>query len=175
MSSVRYIVLAMAGLGAGYAAHASQTVSYVYDALGRLTEMQVLSGPGSGVKQAYGYDAAGNRTQYQVTAPGQSPITLTVPNPNVNITSAGATLTVSVSGSSPGGTVTFTENGAFIGIAQVVGGQASITVEGLTNGAHSILATYSGDGSYAPQAMAFNITIRNLLWLPAVLQILLSD
>jgi len=110
----------------GKATHAGQTVQYGYDALGRLTDVEILAGPGSGVKQKYKYDRAGNREQYDVTAPGQSPVTLAVSTPRVNITSAGGVLTVAVAGSSPGGTVTFTANGVFLGIAPVVNGQASM-------------------------------------------------
>lgn len=157
------------------AAYAEQTVSYVYDALGRLTEVQILGGPGSGVTQAYQYDPAGNRLQYQVTAPGQSPVSITMPNAVANVTSTGITFTVNVAGSAPGGTVTFTENGVFLGIASVVGGQASITLEGFPTGSHLIRATYSGDGTHAPQVDTFTIRVQNLTWLPAVLQLLLSD
>jgi YD repeat-containing protein len=162
------------GACAMHTAHATQTVKYVYDALGRLTQVQIQSGPGNGVTQDYVFDAAGNRLQHNVTAPGQSAVTLTVTTPRVNITSAGGTLTVSVAGTSPGGTVTFTHNGVFLGIANVINGQASITVEGLSRGVQSIRATYSGDGTHAPQITTFNINVQDLRWLPAVLNILLE-
>jgi YD repeat-containing protein len=155
-------------------AGAAQTVTYAYDALGRLTDVQILAGPGNGVTQNYVYDAAGNRTQQTISAPGQGTVTLSVPNPLALVTSAGITLTVNVSGSA-GGTVTFTENGVFIGIATVVGGQASIHLEGFPAGTHSIRATYSGDGTYAPRIDTFSINVRDIRWLPAVLQLLLSD
>jgi hypothetical protein len=160
-------------LGTANAAHADQTVKYVYDALGRLTDVQILGGPGNGVLEKYTYDAAGNRLQYSVTAPGQSAVTITVTTPSVNITSAGGVLTVDVSGAI-GGTVTFTENGVFLGIAPVVNGQASITVEDLARGMHSIRATYSGDGAHAPQITTVTVTVRDLRWLPAVLDLLLN-
>ncbi|MFC4307531.1 Ig-like domain repeat protein [Steroidobacter flavus] len=174
MKSTKAIWILGAGVCALSSAHSAQTVSYVYDALGRLTDVQILGGPGSGVTQSYTYDAAGNRLQHNVTAPGQSAVTLMVATPRVNITSAGGTLTVSVAGSSPGGTVTFTENGVFLGIANVVNGQASITVEGLPTGMHSIRATYSGDGTHAPQITTFNIKVQDLRWLPAVLDLLVN-
>jgi YD repeat-containing protein len=155
--------------------HAAQTVTYVYDALGRLTDVQILGGPGAGVTQNYQYDAAGNRSQETVSAPGQTTISLSVPNTTALVTSAGITLTVNVSGSAPGGTVTFTENGVFLGIANVTGGQASISLEGMSNGSHPIRATYSGDGTHAPKIETFNISVRDIRWLPAVLEMLLSD
>lgn len=175
MGSSKAISILAAGICAAGSVNAAQSVSYVYDALGRLTEVQILGGPGNGVSEAYQYDAAGNRLNYSVTAPGQSAVTLTVPNPRVNITSAGGTLTVNVAGSSPGGTVTFTVNGEFLGIAPVINGQASITVEGLVTGTQPIRATYSGDGINAPQVTTFNIRIQDLRWLPAVLDLLLAD
>lgn len=158
-----------------FVAQAGQTVKYTYDALGRLTDTQITSGPGVGVVQNYQYDAAGNRLGETAAAPGQTAVVLSVPRPTAIVTSTGITLTVNVSGSSPGGTVTFTENGVFLGTGTVSGGQASIQLEGLPQGAHSIRATYSGDGAYAPKVSTFNINVRDLRWLPAVLEIILSD
>jgi hypothetical protein len=112
--------------------------------------------------------------QETASAPGQTAVTLSVPNTTALVTSAGITLTVNVSGSAPGGTVTFTENGTFLGIASVIGGQATISFEGLPAGAHSIRATYSGDGTYAPRVDTFSINVRDIRWLPAVLQLLLD-
>jgi hypothetical protein len=170
------LIVPLAGIVcASTTAVAAQKVKYIYDALGRLTDVQVLEGPGSGVNQHYGYDAAGNRLQETASAPGQTAVSLSVPSTTALVTSAGITLTVNVSGAAPGGTVTFTENGVFLGIAYVTGGQAAISFEGLPSGAHSIRATYSGDGTYAPKVDAFNITVRDIRWLPAVLELLLSD
>lgn len=154
---------------------AGQTVRYTYDALGRLTDTQILGGPGFGVIQNYVYDAAGNRTQETAAAPGQTAVALSVPKPIALLTSTGITLTVNVSGGAPAGTVTFTENGVFLGIGYVSGGQATIQLEGLPTGAHSIRATYSGDGTYAPRIDTFSITVRDIRWLPSVLELLLSD
>lgn len=54
----------------------------------------------------------------------------------------------------PSGTVTFTEGGNVLGTAAVstVQGrrQASITLSGLSAGAHQVEASYSGDATYAP-------------------------
>ncbi len=142
------VILPLAGLVcASNIAGAAQSVTYTYDALGRLTDVQILGGPGTGVTQNYQYDAAGNRLLETASAPGQTAVSLSVPNATATVTSVGITLTVNVSGTAPGGTVTFTENGTFLGIASVVGGQASIQLEGLPQGAHSIRATYSGDGT----------------------------
>jgi hypothetical protein len=40
---------------------------------------------------------------------------------------------------------------------------------------HTIMATYSGDSSNAPYSFTFTIKAQNLGWLPAVLEILLSN
>jgi YD repeat-containing protein len=156
-------------------ASAAQTVSYTYDALGRLTQVQVLGGPGSGITQTYQYDVAGNRLQQTVTAPGQTATTLSVSNTSVLVASVGVTLTVNVSGSGAGGTVTYTENGVFLGRASVANGQATIILESFPAGTHTITATYSGDGTYQPKVSTFSITVRDLRWLPAILQLLLSN
>lgn len=150
---------------------ASQKVTYAYDALGRLTEVKILEGPGSGVIQSYQYDAAGNRLQYQVTASAG----LMAPGSVVNAATEGTALTVSVDDPTASGTVTFTENGVFLGSAPVIEGQASLTVENFPTGQHSIQASYSGDGTHAPQQTRFDVKVQNLSWLPKVLEILLSD
>lgn len=46
---------------------AAETVSYTYDALGRLTTTTTSGGPASGIATGTGYDPAGNRTTYTVT------------------------------------------------------------------------------------------------------------
>jgi len=155
------------------AAYAAQTVNFTYDALGRLIQSQIQSGAGSGVIQGFLYDAAGNRTQYQVSgATGQTSVTLSMSNTVVNQTLAGTPLTVNFSGSSVSGTVTFTENGVFLGSTWVDNGQASIIFEGFPKGVHTITVSYLGDGTHAAQALNFTIKVQDLSWLPAVLQLL---
>lgn len=175
MSSTKAIVMLIAYVCALDATRA-ETTTYSYDAQGRLVQVQTAGGPGSGVTQTYQYDSADNRVQYQVAgSPAQNAVTLSPSGPVVNATSAGVSLTVNVSGSSPSGTVTFTENGVFLGTAWVTGGQASLSLNGFPLGVHSITATYSGDGVNASQTATFSIKVQNLNWLPAVLQLLLSN
>ncbi|HWE03675.1 MAG TPA: Ig-like domain repeat protein [Tepidisphaeraceae bacterium] len=56
-------------------------------------------------------------------------------------------------GSAPTGAVTFLDNGAAIGSAQLVSGTAIFTTA-LPVGSNSITASYSGDSNYAPSASA---------------------
>ncbi|OGA24703.1 MAG: hypothetical protein A3I02_02010 [Betaproteobacteria bacterium RIFCSPLOWO2_02_FULL_67_26] len=86
------------------------------------------------------------------------------------------TLTVNVSGSSPTGTVTFKEGGVPFGSpVTVTNGSASITLSSLSVGSHTITADYSGDANNAQSSTTFQVTIYNLSWLPAILQLLLDD
>lgn len=157
------------------AAIAGQTVTYTYDALGRLSQSQVQSGPETGATRTFSYDGAGNRTQYSVTgATGQTPLALTMGNTVVTETSAGATITVDLGASSASGTLTLTENGVFLGSTWVANGQASLILEGYPPGSHTITATYSGDGTYATQITTFTIKVTNVGWLPGVLNLLLN-
>ena len=55
---------------------------------------------------------------------------------------------VSSSISMPGGTVTFLDGTTPVGTGTVVNGVASLTVESLATGPHSIVATYSGDANF---------------------------
>lgn len=48
-------------------AAAADTVTYTYDALGRLVAVSNTGGPNDGVDSAIAYDPAGNRTSYGVT------------------------------------------------------------------------------------------------------------
>ena len=63
-----------------------------------------------------------------------------------------------VSTGAPTGTVTFTEGSTTLGTATIatVGGrqEASITVTGLTTGAHEVVATYSGSATFASSTSA---------------------
>lgn len=156
-------------------ASASQSVSYTYDALGRVTDVQVLNGPGSGTLQHFAYDPAGNRLQQAVTAPGRSAISLSIQNNVATITSAGITFSINVSNAAAGGTVTFTENGIVLGTAPVSNGASVLELDGFSIGPHSIRATYSGDGAFAPAAGTFSVQVRDLRWLPSLLDFLLND
>lgn len=57
------------------------------------------------------------------------------------------TATVTAAGSTPTGTVTFTDNGTPIGSAALTGGVASLATSSLAVGNHSIVASYSGNGA----------------------------
>lgn len=156
---------------------AAETSTYTYDALGRLTGLQLSGGPTNGAQVTYAYDAAGNRSQYIVSgSTGSGSITVTPKGSVANVTSVGVVLAVQIAGSSsPTGTVTFTENGVFIGSTTVYAGEASIILEGFSLGTHTITASYSGDSNNAPYSYTFTIKVQNLSWLPGVLEILLSN
>jgi hypothetical protein len=157
-------------------AFAAETTTYIYDVFGRLTQLSASGGPANGVTRTYQYDAADNRTQFQISgASGGGTVNITPQGAVANQTSVGVVIGVNISGTSPSGMVTFTENGVFLGSAFVYDGQASVLLEGFALGAHTIVATYSGDGANAPTTHTFTIKIQNLSWLPAVLEIILSD
>jgi hypothetical protein len=169
------IAVGVACLGASAVTYADQTIRYSYDPLGRLTQTQITVGAGSGISQSYVYDPAGNRLSYQVSgSAGEAPVTLGMGG-TVNVTSAGAPVTVSINDSSATGTVTFTENGVYLGSTWISNGSATVILEGFPNGLHTITASYSGDGTHQAQTTTFTVRVQNLLWLPAVLQLLLQD
>lgn len=141
------------------------TVTYQYDALGRLS---VVSD--SAYVITYVYDAAGNRTQKQ----SQITASLSLPSATAVEQHGSVVLKVTVAGSSPTGTVTFYEGTTFLGSAPVLNGVAAVELVGLSRGTHTITVSYSGDGSNAPNSVTFPIKVVNLDWLPAVLEILLN-
>jgi hypothetical protein len=67
MKRSRKAALAMAALAVPAAAPASDTMSFKYDALGRLSDVATTGGPNDGSTTAVRYDPAGNRTSYSGT------------------------------------------------------------------------------------------------------------
>jgi hypothetical protein len=155
----------------------AETVNYSYDVFGRLKTVRISGGPANGVERAVKYDASDNRVGLLVSGSWSSDTVTVTPLGGVaNTTSAGVVLGVNINGPAFfGGTVTFAENGTFLGSAPIQNGQASLLLEGFSLGSHTITATYSGDGDNPSQVFTFTIKVQNLSWLPAVLEIILSD
>jgi len=61
------ILLALAGLAVAAAAVAAETLSYSYDARGRLVKVQHSGSVNNGVVTNYSYDKADNRTLKNTT------------------------------------------------------------------------------------------------------------
>jgi hypothetical protein len=169
MSYKNLVAVLICSICAAGTTYASQSVSYSYDTLGRLVQTQTQGGSGGGTTQIFQYDPAGNRKQYQSLLQ----VILSMNSSVVNMTSTGARLTVNISNPSAGGTVTYAENGTFLGSAAVAHGQATIILQGLSKGTHTITANYSGDGADTAQVTTFTVKVQDLSWLPAVLDLLL--
>jgi RHS repeat-associated protein len=69
------------------------------------------------------------------------------------------TIAASVSGNNPTGLVTFTEGATVVGTASVVGGVASLGINTLAPGSHSITASYAGDASHTASSAASAVTV----------------
>lgn len=69
------------------------------------------------------------------------------------------TLSVNVGGTSPSGSVKFSRQGAALGVAFVSSARASVDVTGLTHGAHSITATYSGDAVNPSGSLTYQVQV----------------
>src|SRR4051812_28604292 len=70
MRSMKAAYLLGSAIGAvlvGGQVQASDTVSYTYDALGRLVAVSTSGGVNNGISVATGYDPAGNRSSYNVS------------------------------------------------------------------------------------------------------------
>ena len=63
------IVFVFAALAATAAAMASETITYTYDARGRLVKVERAGGVNNNVKAEYAYDKADNRTNVNVVSP----------------------------------------------------------------------------------------------------------
>lgn len=73
MASLEKVLIAMAALGIAAAAIASETVTYTYDARGRLVKVARSGSVNNNVTANYVYDKADNRTNVNVTSPNPAP------------------------------------------------------------------------------------------------------
>jgi YD repeat-containing protein len=72
--TARIIALATAGAAlAATAAWAAETITYTYDARGRLVKVERTGTVNNNVKAEYTYDKAENRTNLKVTSPNPPP------------------------------------------------------------------------------------------------------
>lgn len=67
MGRTEKALLAAAALGAAAAAVAAETITYSYDARGRLTKVERSGSVNNNVAAEYKYDKADNRTNKKVT------------------------------------------------------------------------------------------------------------
>lgn len=120
-----------------------------------------LSGGQHTMTASYGGDssnsAAVSAPLFQIVKDIQAPTVITLAS-SVNPVNAGAplSLTATVSVATPGagfgsitGSVAFTEGTTLLGTAIVNGGSATLAISTLAAGSHSIVATYSGNTTYA--------------------------
>ncbi len=63
----RHLLAALLLISCASAAHASETVTYTYDPLGRLVTVAHSGSVNNGQQTIYGYDAADNRTTVTTT------------------------------------------------------------------------------------------------------------
>jgi hypothetical protein len=99
---------------------------------------------------------------------GQGGTTFTLGTSAASITfGGGETLTATLAASmanrpTPGGSVTFYDNGAVLGTVEVSSGVATYATAALATGSHTITAAYSGDANFNPQsssASAVTVTV----------------
>jgi len=173
----RIDLLLLAMFGVVVAAHAAETTTYTYDALGRLSSAQVTGGARNGVQQAFQYDPAGNRTGLQTLGPANPNPTTLVPSSTTvaSMGPGGGYLTLGTGGTAAGGTVSFSIDGVFLESVDLASGQARVRVHGYPPGTYTVTATYSGDATHDPKTTTFTITIKDMSWLPAMLELMLSD
>lgn len=164
--AIRKCALALLAMMAVWQASSAATTTYKYDALGRISTVT----DGNAVIR-YIYDAAGNRTTKVAQGGAATSISLATTAVERN---GSVILKVTVGDASTIGTVSFYENGTFLGSAPVINGVATVELVGWTRGAHSILVSYSGDVSNAANSVSVPVKVVNLDWLPAVLEIMLN-
>jgi hypothetical protein len=73
MKRTEIVVLGLVSLGIAAAAVASETITYTYDARGRLTKVVRSGSVNNNVSATYAYDKADNRTTVNVVSPNSPP------------------------------------------------------------------------------------------------------
>jgi YD repeat-containing protein len=162
-------------LGLTNSLHAAETVSFEYDALGRMKQVQVAGGVRSGVRQSFQYDPAGNRTGTQTLGPA-NPRNAEVAPQSLQVNSmgsAGGRLVLTVGNGNATGSVSLSINGLYADSVQVTNGQATARLIGLSPGVYTVTAVYSGDLNHDPKTTTFVVTVKDLSWLPSVLDLLM--
>jgi hypothetical protein len=99
---------------------------------------------------------AATRAMTLTVAKGPTTTTLAV-MPSAPVSGQAVTFTATVAPASAGapaptGTVTFTDGGAVLGTAPVLGGVATFTTSALAPGPHAVTAAYGGDARYLPSS-----------------------
>lgn len=91
------------------------------------------------------------KVSFKQTVTGASSSTVVTTSAEPSTYGQSVTFTATASGSigTPDGTVTFKDGGAVLGTAALSGGQATLTVNTLNGGTHTINAVYSGSSQYA--------------------------
>lgn len=72
MGRASYALAVTVSLLGSRAAQANDTVTFTYDALGRLTTTSISGGPNSGVTTGTAFDPAGNRASHAVSGAASS-------------------------------------------------------------------------------------------------------
>lgn len=73
MPRLEKVLLLTTALGIAAAAMAAETITYTYDARGRLVKVERTGNVNNNVKAEYNYDKADNRTNVNVTSPNSPP------------------------------------------------------------------------------------------------------
>jgi hypothetical protein len=169
-----FVAVGAAALAANVA-NSADTTMYTYDVLGRVTHVQAYKDDQNAGTQSFQYDSAGNRTGMQVvTVSNLPPSAITPVSANVNLTSTGGTLVVNVGAAGASGAVAFYANDTLVETVLVTNGQARVVLRGFPRGTYTVTARYSGDANNGAATTTFTINIRDLAWLPAVLNLMLE-
>lgn len=158
LAALILLTAALAFLATFSPARASETITYTYDALGRLvTVNHGATGPNAGVSSTYSYDAADNRTQVVVTG-STATITLSptsVPNGTVG---TAYSQTISASGGTSPYTYAVSSGTLPAGLTLSSGGVLSGTP---TTAATSTFAITATDSASNTGTQSYTVTINS--------------
>jgi len=105
-----------------------------------------------------GFGVAGTSATVSLLVKAGSSTTL-VASPTAPMLGQNVTLAATVMGRHPGGTVTFSDAGTVLGSAPLGGGVASLSVNSLALGSHSLSASYSGDANNGGSSTASPVAL----------------
>lgn len=173
MSKSLHLSVAVITVVSGVSAVSADTTTYGYDALGRLTKVDIAGGTMDGFRRAYQYDPAGNRQS--VSHGTWLPTPIVPASSRLNFMGNNdVVMTVNVGTSNAGGSISVWFNDVFMGTAQVTNGVATLNFQQLTPGTYTVRVDYSGDAAHDANTYTFTAKVNDLSWLPSVLDLILQ-
>lgn len=155
MQRAGHYLLACSVLSLASPARAGETVTYAYDALGRLTATSSSGTVNSGVTSSVGYDSAGNRSLYAMSVSGA--VAFSVSDTSA-VEGGGLVFTVVKSGAAPASVGYGTANGTAAAGADYNGASGTLSFAAGESGKTVAVASLDDSGDEISETLSLNLS-----------------